>query len=140
MDGGVAAFGGADRPRTAFVAGSGGDGVVGAFAVGDADGVDGRHVDDVEAHGGDFRQAEGDVFEGAVLAGNCGGGAGKELVPTGEAGAFAIDPEWELDGVFGGEGEVGVLGDECDEGVGDGGFIVGEVGVGLEAELVGGEG
>jgi len=82
VDGGVAAFGGADRPWTAFVAGGGGYGVVWAFAEGCADGMDGRHVDDVEAHGGDLGKAGFDVFEGAVFAGSGGGGAGKELIPA----------------------------------------------------------
>jgi hypothetical protein len=57
MDGGVAAFGGADGPGAADVVGLGGGGVVFAFAEGVADGVDGRHVEDVEAHGGDLGEA-----------------------------------------------------------------------------------
>ena len=46
----VAALGRADRPRGADVVGPGGQGVVGALAVGGADRVDRRQVDDVEAH------------------------------------------------------------------------------------------
>ena len=62
-----------------------------------ADGVDGRHVEDVEAHGGDLGQQGFDVARG--FRGGVGSGEaerGKELVPGGEAGAFAVDPELEF--------------------------------------------
>ncbi|CQR61674.1 Hypothetical Protein sle_22130 [Streptomyces leeuwenhoekii] len=86
----MAAFGGADGPGDADVVGGGGQGVVAAFAVGGADGVDRGEVDDVEAHGGDRRQAAGGGAEGAV--GLVGGslGAGEELVPGAVQGAFAL--------------------------------------------------
>jgi hypothetical protein len=80
-----------------------GGAVVAPFAEGVADGVDGRHVEDVEAHRCDLGDAGGYVAEGAVLAVGAGG-AGEELIPAGEAGALAVDPEWELVGVFGGQG------------------------------------
>ncbi len=73
--------------------------VVGAFAELAADGVDGRQVDDVEAHGGDAREGLFSVGEGAVRAGFGGGGAGEEFVPGTEAGADRIDGEDELVGV-----------------------------------------
>ena len=66
MDGLVAAFGRADRPGATLVVGVGGGGIVAAFAEGHADGVDGRQVEDVEAHGGDFGEKKLDVGEGAV--------------------------------------------------------------------------
>ena len=66
------------------------------FAEGGADGVDGRQVEHVEAHGGDLGQERFDVGEGAVPAGIGRGGAGKELVPGGVAGALAVDPERQL--------------------------------------------
>ena len=64
-----AAFGRADCPGAAFVVGAGDGGVVGALAEGGADGMDGRQVEDVEAHGGDLGQKEFDVGEGAVAVG-----------------------------------------------------------------------
>ena len=42
-----------------------------------ADGVDGRQVEDVEAHGGDVGSRSFDVGEGAVAGGVGRGGAGK---------------------------------------------------------------
>ena len=69
VDGFVAAFGRADGPGTAIVVGIGGGGVIGALAKGAAYGVDGRHVEDVEAHGGDFGEKKFDVGEGAVTRG-----------------------------------------------------------------------
>ena len=140
-DCGVAAFGGAYCPGAAYVVGLGGDGVVFAFAVGGADGVDGRHVEDVEAHGGDLGDAGGYVAEGAVSGWAVGtGGAGEEFVPAGEAGALAVDPERELGGVFGGEGEVGIFCDEGDELGCDGVVVDGEIFVGEGAEVGGGGG
>ena len=57
VDGVVAALVGADGPRRAGIVRSGDQGVVRALAVLDADRVDRRHVDDVEAHGGDGVEA-----------------------------------------------------------------------------------
>ena len=75
VDGFMAAFYagrgfGADSPGAAVVAFKGGGGIVLAFAEGGADGMDGRQIEDVEAHGGDFRQLQLDVCQGAVFAGN----------------------------------------------------------------------
>ncbi len=97
----MAAFGGADGPGDADVVGGGGEGVVAAFAVGGADGVDGWEVDDVEAHGGDGGKASGGGAEGAVGVGGGAFGAGEELVPGAVEGAFAFDEEGE--GVGGGD-------------------------------------
>ena len=126
MDGFVAAFRGPDGPGTAWVFGTGGYGVVGAFAVGEADRVYGRQVQDVEAHGGDVGQERFDIGEGAVARGIGGCRAGEELVPTGEAGALAVDPEAQLLG-FGGKAEVGIAVDE--------GFDLGRERVLVEGEL-----
>ena len=136
----MAAFGGADvrvsnSPRAAYVVGFGSGGVVAALAEGEADGMDGGHVEDVEAHGGDLGDACFDVTKGAVLIWNAGGGAGEEFVPAGEAGALAVDPERELGGVLCGEAEVGIFRYECDEVGGDGGVVDGEILVGEFAEL-----
>src|SRR5260370_513412 len=75
----------ADRPGAADVAGLGHRAVVLALAVGEADGVDGRQVEDVEAHLGDVRQACDDVAEGAVAAGLRRARAREHLVPAPEA-------------------------------------------------------
>ncbi len=142
----MATFFCADGPGGADVAGLGGGGVVFALAVGGANGVDGGHIEDVEAHGGDSGEAGSYVVEGAVCAGlfsvGCrrAGGAGEEFVPGGEAGAFAVGPDGELGEVFGGEGEVGVLRHEGHEGGGDGVFVEGEVLVGERAKFDGGGG
>ena len=133
MDGLVAAFGRADCPGAADVVRVGGGGVVGAFAEGAADGVDGRHVEDVEAHGGDVGQQCFDVGEGAVAGWVGRSGAGKELVPTGEAGALAIDPEMELFGVSG-EGEVGIAGGKLLDLRRERVFVEGELLVGERAQ------
>ena len=63
----VAALGRADGPRTAAIAGLGFRRVVAAFAERDADGMNGRQVDHVEAHLGDVGQALFAIGEGAVL-------------------------------------------------------------------------
>ena len=135
----MAAFSRAYGPRASYVVGLGGGGVVFAFAVGVANGVDRRHIENVEAHGGNFGDADGYVAQGAVLAG-CASGAGEEFVPGGEAGALAVDPEREFGSVLGGEAEVGVFGYESDEFGGDGGVVGGEILVGQGAEFCGGGG
>jgi hypothetical protein len=71
MNGLVAAFGGADLrisncPRAALVVGAGGGAVIGSLAEGASDGMYGRQVENIEAHGGDLRQLELYVGEGAV--------------------------------------------------------------------------
>ncbi len=86
----VAALGRADGPGTADVAGLRFERVVRPLAVDASDRLDGREVDDVEAHPGDVRQARLDVLEVAVPRRLRGSGAGKELVPAAEARALAI--------------------------------------------------
>ncbi len=85
----------ADGPRAAGFAFAGHERAVLALAVGDADRVDGRQVDDVEAHLADAAEAARGVVEGAVLrlavGTGVGGGAGEELVPRGEGGERRID-------------------------------------------------
>ena len=108
----MAAFGRADGPGTALVVGPGDDAVVGAFAEGLADGVDGREVEDVEAHRGDLGEQEFDVGKGAVAGGVGRCGTGEELVPTGKAGAFAVDPELQFLARHRRVGEVGIAGCE----------------------------
>ncbi len=83
--------------------GAGRQGVVGAFAVGHADGVDRRQVEDVEAHGRGPGHAVVGRRPQTTLR------PGEELVPGGEHGPLPVDPQG--DGV--GHGEV--------DGVGDGG-------------------
>ena len=75
------AFGRADGPGRAHVLGFGHRLVILALAVGAADGVDGRQIENIEAHPGDVRQPRLTVFEGAVLSGNGGAGAGKHFIP-----------------------------------------------------------
>jgi hypothetical protein len=96
--------------------------------------MDGRQVEDVEAHGGDLGELLLNVFEGAVAAGDGRGGPRKELVPGGVAGALAIDPEGELGLVPRGEGEIGIAGDELLDFWSDGRLVDGGVLVGHPAQ------
>ncbi len=64
----VAPFQGANGPGAADIARLRGQGVVAAFALFAANGVDGRKVQHVEAHFGHIGQALFDVLEGAMLA------------------------------------------------------------------------
>ena len=94
VNGGVPAAGAADRPRAARVVGPGLEAVVAALAKADADGVDGGQVDHVEAHLGDRREPRRGAAEGAVPAA-VPLRAREELVPGGEAGELAVDPQRE---------------------------------------------
>lgn len=85
MDRLVAALLAADRIRAAGVAGLGTQGIVAALAMGAADGVDRREIENVEAHRGDLRQAPDHVVEGTVACRVAAFRARKQLVPTGEA-------------------------------------------------------
>ena len=70
--------------------GLGADGVVGALAVGLADGMDRRQIQHVESHLGDLGQACGHVAQRAVPARFRRAGAREQLVPGGVARALAI--------------------------------------------------
>ena len=76
MDRLVAALGRADRPRAARIARPRVERVVAALALGGADRVDRRQVEDVEAHRRDVGQARLDVGERAVRAPAVGASAG----------------------------------------------------------------
>ena len=66
MHRGMPARGRPDRPGAARVAGTGPHRVVGALAVGTADGMDGRQVDHVEAELGELGKAPGGIREGEI--------------------------------------------------------------------------
>ena len=95
-----------DCPRAAMVAFCRCGGVVASFAKGCADGVDRRHVEHVKAHTGDLGQLRSYITQVAVLAGNGRGGAREKFIPCREASTFAIDPNWKLWLITGGEGKV----------------------------------
>src|SRR5262252_179006 len=78
----VAAFARADCPRAARVARRRGDGVVATLASCHADGVYGREIEHVEAHGRDVGEPRLAIPERAVA--RTGGGAWKHLVPAAE--------------------------------------------------------
>ena len=84
VDGVVAALLAADRVRRAGVVGAGGERVVAALARLDADRVDGREVEDVEAELGDRGDLLLDRLEAAPRA-------REQLVPGGEGGGDAVD-------------------------------------------------
>ncbi len=92
----VAAVGSADRPGAPRIIRAGLGVVVLPLAMGQADGVDRRKVDDVEAHAGNFRQELLAVGEGAVRAPCRAGGAGKEFVPGAEQRLFPLDADRQL--------------------------------------------
>src|ERR1043166_6886187 len=93
MDGVMAALGTADRIRAAEIAWLRLEAVVTAFAVGGADRMNGREIKYVEAHVADRRHLSDHIVEAAVTIGTVGGGAGKKVVPAGEAGPGALDVE-----------------------------------------------
>src|SRR5213594_1348697 len=95
MDGGVAAVGTADRPRAARIAGGRDEGVVAPLAVSPPDRVDGRQVDDVEAHRRGARQLRLGFLEGGAPIGGRSR-AREELVPGGESRALRVDDHLEL--------------------------------------------
>ena len=101
MDRGVAALGAADGPGAARIAGPGGQRVVRALARGAADGMDGRQVDDVEAHAPDLGEPLDAVGEGAVAAGDPALGAREQLVPGREGGRRPVHHHLELPVVAG---------------------------------------
>src|SRR5207253_7071713 len=85
----VAALRAADRPGTARVAEPRRERVVLALAVRAPDRVDGRQVDDVEAHRRRALELRLRVLEGSARA-------REELVPCGEARALAVGDDLEL--------------------------------------------
>ena len=96
MDGVVAALGRTDGIGAAGIGGAGRQGVVATLAVGGADGVDRREIEDVEAHFLDVGQAVDDVVEGPVAIDIAGLGAWEELVPGGKARRRAIHPDRDV--------------------------------------------
>ena len=103
MDGVVATVLGPDRPGRTDVPRRREQAVVGTLAVGHADRVDGRQVDDVEAHARDVVEVFGRVLQRAVARRPRGrlrilgqlraDRTGEELVPGPVEGARAVDPD-----------------------------------------------
>src|SRR5207253_11024450 len=93
----VAAFIRADRPGAADVVGRGGKRVVAPLAPLAADGMDGRQVRDIEAHGGDIRKARDAVAKGSMFAGAGAARAGKELVPCAASRSITVDDHCQLE-------------------------------------------
>ena len=96
MHRGVAALGAADGPGAARIAGAGRQRVVRALARGAADRMDGRQVDDIEAHAPDRGEPVDAVVEGAVAAGDPALRAREHLVPGREGGRGAVHHHLEL--------------------------------------------
>ena len=97
----VPAFGRADRPRAAGVVGRRRRRVVATLALGRADRVDRRQVDDVEAHRLDVVEPVDGVGQRAVARRRGERRAGEELVPRAEAGAHRVDLDVERLGQLG---------------------------------------
>ena len=89
----VATLGRADRVGAAGIVRPGLERIVSPLSIGLADRVNGRKVDDVEAHVADRRQPADDIVEGAVTVRIAALGAGKEFVPAGEfrRSSFRVD-------------------------------------------------
>ena len=98
---------GADRPRAAWLARLRAGRVVASFPVRLADGVDGRQVEDVEAHVRDVGQAVLEVAERAVHT-RLSRRARECLVPGAEPRALRLDHDLQLALVSGAERAVGV--------------------------------
>src|SRR6185437_1935253 len=90
LDGVVTALLRADGVRAAGIAGRSHEAVVAALALGAADGMDGREVDDIEAEGRDLGQASLALGEGGAAAGHGALGAREHLVPGTETRARAF--------------------------------------------------
>ncbi|MCY1421834.1 hypothetical protein D9M71_374990 [compost metagenome] len=101
----MAAFGAADCIGAARVARRCMQGIVAAFAVLRADGVDGREIQHIEAHVANHRQACVDIVERAMTRGVVSDRTGEQLVPTGELRRRAID----IQGKFGAAGKVAAV-------------------------------
>ena len=97
-----------DRPGAAHVIGRGFFGIVFAFAIHAADGMNGRKVENVKAHAGHVVQPLGAVLQSSVAAGLAGAGARKHLIPGAEAGLFAIDDDCQFPAVGGCPSAIGV--------------------------------
>src|ERR1700752_4616417 len=80
----VAALVRADGVGAARIVRAGPERVVAPLSIRLADRVNGRKVDDVEAHVADGRQTADDVVERPVTVWIAALGAGEEVVPTGE--------------------------------------------------------
>ena len=90
MHGVVAALFVADGIEAAGIVRPGFERIVLAFAVGAADRVDRREIENVEAEAGDFRQPRNAVVESAVFARKGTLAARHHLVPGAGAGALAV--------------------------------------------------
>jgi hypothetical protein len=99
MDGVVPAFRRADRIGAARIVGRRRQRVVLALAVGPADRMDGRKIENVEAHLLDVGEPGDHVVERAVPLGIAGLRARHQLVPRREGGGRAVDPDGHLAGV-----------------------------------------
>ncbi len=88
----------ADGVRHAGFAGLAGHRVVAAFARGDADGMDRRKIDHVEAHRLRVVDAREAIAEGRAAVAAPLGGAGEELVPLRKDGALAIADDLRVGG------------------------------------------
>ena len=83
----------ADGIRDAGFACLGSDGVIFSFAGGEADGVDGGKVDDINAHGLGVIDAGEAIAKGRAAVLFSFGGAGEEFVPLAEKCLWSIDIE-----------------------------------------------
>src|ERR1700733_9707865 len=92
VDGFVPALPRSDGPRAARIVWRRGYTVVRALPKCDANGMDWRQIEHIEAHLGDAGQQELHIGEGAMASWIWRCGSRKKLVPTRVAGTFAIDP------------------------------------------------
>src|SRR6266404_4800087 len=91
----VSALSGADGVRTSGIAFKCGHRIVAALAVGVADGVNRREIDDIEAHRRDIRQPRDAILERAVLAGDLALAARHHLVPCAVSRPPPVRHQWK---------------------------------------------
>src|ERR1700712_1475082 len=95
MDSVVSAFRCPDCIGATRVACTGSDGIVSTLAVGMADRVNGREINDIETHFGDFGQSCDAVSERAVSSGYLSLAAGDHFIPSTVTRPRAIYYQWK---------------------------------------------
>ena len=80
----------ANRPGTSWFSWLGGETIVAAFPIRFTDGMNGREIEDVEAHFPNGRQTRFTIVKGASLAFNRSFGSRKDFIPGAISGAFPV--------------------------------------------------
>ncbi len=92
----MAAVGGPDGIDAARVGWSRAQGVVAAFSVGDADRMNGRQIENIEAEVADIRKASDHIVKRAMAFSVARLRPGEQLVPGAESSGRAVNPDFKL--------------------------------------------